>query len=167
VFHFFLTPSYLGTPPGTYTLQVIVQDTGPDPAIATRDVPVTVTGQPPFRAPAKVKCPMAEHFATPMDFLNEIIAENSPDLKKEILEKLCSNCVKLKDVQNWYTMAQLLDGELLDAALHDPPDADYEQVPVASPPPLPAVPSGQGKARTAATTAWRRASPPRSATSGP
>jgi streptogramin lyase len=152
-FHFFLTPSYLGTPPGTYSLQVIVQDTGPDPAIATRDVPVTIKGLPPFRAPAKVKCPMAQHFATLTDFLNEIIAENTPDLKTEIIKKLCSYCLKLqKDVQNWYTMAQLLDGELLDAALHDPPDADYEQVPSASPPPLPPVPSGQGKAQTAATT---------------
>ena len=153
VFHFFLTPSYLGTPPGTYSLQVIVQDTGPDPAIASRDVPVTIKGLPPFRAPAKVKCPMAQHFATLTDFLNEIIAENAPDLKTEIIKKVCSYCLKLKkDVQNWYALAQLLDGELLDAALHDPPDADYEQVPLATPPPLPAVPSGQGKAQTAATT---------------
>ena len=152
-FHFFLTPSFLGTAPGTYSLQVIVQDTGPDPAIATEDVPVTIKGLPPFRAPAKVKCPMAQHFATAQDFLNEIIAENTPDLKKEILTKLCAYCLKLKkDVQNWYALAQLLDGELLDAALHDPPDADYEQVPAASPLPLPAVPSGQGKAQTAATT---------------
>ncbi len=153
VFHFFLTPSNLGTPPGTYSLQVIVQDTGPDPAIASRDVPVTIKGLPPFRAPAKVKCPMVQHFATATDFLNEIIAENAPDLKTEIIKKVCPYCLKLKkDVQNWYTMAQLLDGELLDAALHDPPDPDYEQVPSASPPPLPPVPSGQGQARTAATT---------------
>jgi large repetitive protein len=149
VFHLLISPSQYSNGTGTGT--VIVQDVGLAGGYAQRDFQYSVPLNMPFRGPNAVKCPTVNQVSTPADYAKTLAS----DLAKDFIDKyVCPGCLSIYDqINDWLSYGDELWNSLTNAALQDPPDNDYQQIAVPSPPPVLTPPKGLSAAQKAAAVA--------------
>jgi large repetitive protein len=152
VFHILLTAGqYIYHGAGTYSASVIVQDVGLAGGYAERDnIPVNVQNLAPFHARLDEKCPLAFQTSRADDPLKTLVMAYAKDL----LNQVCGACPDLvKIAKGDIAYGEILELELLNAALNDPPDNDYQQIAGPAPPPVLPPPAGTSPSQQAAITA--------------
>lgn len=146
-FHLLIYPSlYSG---GTGTFNVIVQDVGTGGGYAERDgIQYSVPLGTPYRGPNAVKCPTVQQATSFADAMQSLVSDYANYL---IDNYVCPTCLtKLGWITGAIAYGEILENELDNTAVDDPPDNDYQQIAGPSPPPVLPPPAGLSAGQRAA-----------------
>jgi streptogramin lyase len=133
VFHLFIYPgSYSG---GTGTATVTVQDVGVGGGYAERDdIQYKVPLGLPYRGPTAVKCPLVRPATDYTEGARSLVAESAKYL---VDTYVCEDCLTKRDqITGLLGYSEILEHYLSNTAIQDPPDNNYQQIAVPSPPPV-------------------------------